>query len=136
MGVTLGPVFNKKFPEDKIFGQYTDGKDLVHAMSRFDEICAAKGVTPFSKLAGPDEDEMEAMAADLEEGEMFEETWFTCSDGIRTVRAIISALESEKKWSKGLRPYEVRNLLTCRRKLEEALDIGKTKKAKFYFLCC
>ena len=63
MGVTLGPVFDKKFPDDKLFGDYSDGKHLVYGMTRFDEICAAKSVTLFSTLCGPDEDEMEETPA-------------------------------------------------------------------------
>jgi len=136
MGVTLGPVFNKKFPEDRLFSIYTDGKDLFYGMSRFDEICAAKRVTLFSTLCGPNEDEIEAMVAELEEGETIEETWLSCADGVRTVGTIIRALESEKQWSKGFRPRELRSFVDQLRKLEELLNVGKKKRAKFYFLCC
>lgn len=136
MGVTLGPVFDKKFPDDDLFGNYSDGKDLVYGMTRFDEICAAKSVTLFSTLCGPDEDEIEEMAAELEEGETLEDTWFTCTDGLKTVTTIIGALETEKQWTKGFRPREVRDFVEQLRRLEEALTLGKKKKAKFYFLLC
>jgi hypothetical protein len=136
VGVTLAPCFNKKFAGDDLFYKYSDGKDLLYGMSRFDEICAAKGATLFSTLCGPDEDEMEAMAAELKEGETLKETWFTCADGLRTVTTIIKALESEKQWLKRFRAREVRYFLDGLRKLEEALIIGKKKKAKFFFLCC
>ena len=137
MGLTLGPVFDKKFPEDDLFSKFSaDGKFLLDGMSRFDEICTVKDVTLFSTLCGPDEDEMEAMAAELEEGETLEETWFTCADGLRTLSTIILALESEKEWAKGFRPREIRDFIVGLRKLEEVLSIGKKKKAKFYFLCC
>src|SRR5204862_7965410 len=99
-----------------------------------DEICSDKKVTLFSVLAGPTDDEMEALAAELAEGEMLEITWFTCSDGIRTVRALIDALQTEKKWSKGFRKNEVREFVETLQKLEECLDAGKKKKARFYLL--
>jgi len=68
MGLTLGPVFDKKFPEDDLFSKFSaDGKFLLDGMSRFDEICTVKNVPLFSTLCGPDEDEMEAMAEELEE---------------------------------------------------------------------
>src|SRR5262249_47285442 len=85
MGVCLGLGFNKKFPEDDRWSKFTDGKSLLYGMSRFDEICADRGVTLFSTLAGPDDDEMERLAVELPEGETLEPTWFTCADGIRTV---------------------------------------------------
>lgn len=136
MGITLNPEFNKKFPECNLFRDFSDGKDLVHWMDRFDDICASEGVKHFSDFCyPPDEDELLELTADLNEGETIEEPWFGCAHGVRTVNTIIRAFESDKKWSKGIRAYEVRNLLNVLRKLEEVLMIGKKKRAKFYLLC-
>ena len=136
MGVTLGPVFDKKFPGDSLFSEYTDGKDLMFGMGRFDEICSAKGVTLFSTLAGPDEAEIEALIAELKEGETLKDSWFSCVDGISTVSTLINALRTEKQWSKGFRPADVRSFISGLEKLEECLQLGKKKRAKFYLLCC
>jgi hypothetical protein len=134
MGVCLGLAFDKKFPNDDAWSKYTDGKFLLHGMDRFDEICNAKKVTLFSALAGPDEDEMEALAAELAEGETLEITWFTCADGIRTVKTLIDAMKSDKQWSKGFRKNEVRDFIEGLQKLEECLEVGKKKRARFYLL--
>src|SRR3954469_6278774 len=101
MGVALALVFDKNVPEARAFAQYTDGKDIARAMDRFDAICAARGVPPLSALAGPDEDELEALADELAAGERVPDRWFGCAAGLRTVRAVVAALRSEREWSKG-----------------------------------
>ncbi len=131
MGRGYFPIFDKKFVEDELFSDNCEGKALAKGMARFDEICVAKGISRFSTFCGPDEEELAAMAADLDEGETLDGAWFSCAVGLRTVRAIIDALDSEKQWSKGFRPREIRHFLEELRKLEESLSIAKKKRAKF-----
>ena len=39
MGLTLGPVYDKKFDGGGSFSKFTDGKDLLYSMDLLDEIC-------------------------------------------------------------------------------------------------
>jgi len=132
MGLTLGPAFDKKFEGADSFSKLTDGKDLVQALDLLDRICNEKGVTPFGTFA-PD---FEALAEALDSGEQLEEMWFDCADGLHTISALIEALRTEKKWSKGLRKNEVKGLVECLQELEKDLNIAKKKKARFYLLVC
>src|SRR4051794_8350468 len=115
MGLTLGPVFDKKLAGADSFSKFTDGKELVHALDLLDQICNEKGVTPFGTFA-PD---FEALADELEPGEKLDDLWFSCADGLRTVSALIEALQSEKQWPKGLRKNAIKGLIECLRELEK-----------------
>jgi hypothetical protein len=130
MGVCLGLMFDKKLPEADSFSEFTDGKDLVHAMDGLDDLCKQNDVTAFSTFA-PDYD---SLADELADGETLDEIWFDTADGLRTISVLVEATASEKKWSKGLTKSEISVLIECLKELERCLEIGKRKKARFSFL--
>lgn len=132
MSAALSPVFSKKFPGADSFSKSSDGKILVISMARLDEICAAKGLTPFSTFA-PD---LDALAEELPEGEVLDEIWFSSTDGLRTVSGVIQVLQSEKQWSKGMRKSDVGDLVRDLKELERLLKTAKQKRCRFYLLYC
>lgn len=132
MSAALSPVFSKKFPGADSFSKSSDGKAIVISMPRLDEICAAKGLTPLSTFA-PD---IDAIAEELPEGEVFDGILFSSTDGLRSVSGVIKALQSEKEWSKGIRKNDVGDLLRDLKELERLLKTAKQKRSKFYLLYC
>ncbi len=130
MGVCLGLMFDKELPEEDSFSKFTDGKILVHAIDRLDDLCRENDVTPFTTFA-PDYD---SMAEGLSEGEILEDIWFDITDGLRTISTLVKVTAAEKKWSKGLTKTEVRVVIDCLKELERLLKIAKRKRARFSFL--
>lgn len=101
MGVALFIV-----PEKEVEGldHFVNGKSIGHESDRaIDDFCRALGVTSLYKFCSQDPEEL-ADFIESEGGEVPDHLpgleWFEAADGLRTVRAMLNALES------GASPFE------------------------------
>jgi hypothetical protein len=130
VGVYLVPHFNKKVPAADSFDGTADGRFFASYAHLLEDISQEKGVTPFYTFA-PDPDTFEELAKKLKPGEVLE-WWFSCTDGLKTIRAAVEALQTEKKWRKALyRKSDGEHLVGCLQRLEKDLTTAKQKRAKF-----
>lgn len=63
-----------------------EGKDLAAAWSAIDDLARELGVTPFADLGDDDDSDEDCPAS--------ETPWFDAADGLRTVTAILGALDA------------------------------------------
>ena len=74
-----------------------DGKALGHADEEvLEALCRDLGVAPLSRFLSQDPEELADYLEDAatETGDLPEEQWFSASDGLSTVRALVNRLES------------------------------------------
>ena len=64
-----------------------EGKALASAWPAIDDLARSLGVTPFAELGDDDEADDERPASEM--------PWFDAADGLRTVQAILGALDSD-----------------------------------------
>ena len=131
MGVALGLLFDKELPEAHEFSKFTDGKDLAASIPVLDDICREQGLPPFSTFA-PDFEELEE---EMPLEEVYgDHLYHSCAKALRILRELMTALETEQRWSKELGKARTKSLIACLGELERLLNIGKKKRARFYLL--
>jgi hypothetical protein len=128
MGVCLAVIFDKKFPEADAFSDFTDGKIIVYNLFKLDTLAERSNVDPLSKFA-PDYD------PDVYNGPPIDEQWFEIADGLKTISAILSALESAPDQS-GLSKTEAQDVTEDLAELHRVLTESKRANARFYLLYC
>jgi hypothetical protein len=139
MGVSLIATFQPKLPGEIAFAfPQTDGKCLARAVPLLDEICAAKGVAPFTRFI-PDVDDLADMSPEeLEEAVEQREFDFDSGEGLKIVQMLIKELKTEEKWARGRTKRErdsakkeIDAVIWSLELLESDLKVAKRKKVRF-----
>lgn len=132
MGVSLVTMFEPDLPNADSFRKGTDGNWLVPFVSTLDKIAAAKGVAPFSRFI-PELDDLDGDELDPDEegAGKVPELWSDPAEGLRTVSALVAAIQSEKRWSKGWPAAWVGEVVRCLGLLAKDLDVAQLAGARF-----
>jgi hypothetical protein len=137
MGVSLIATFQPKLPGEIALDQ-TDGKCLARAVPLLDEICAAKGVVPFTRFIPEVDDLADMSPEELEEAVELREFDFDSGEGLKIVQMLIKELKTKEKWVQGRTKREKESakeeidaVIWNLELLESDLKVAKRKKARF-----
>lgn len=126
MTVGFVPAFEPKIPA--LFEG--DGAALFHHAALLDEIAEGRGLPPLTSFADDREapPDFDGHPEELAEAVGPWTAWFSPTDGLRTARGLLEALDEP---ALGARVPYLDNVLTDLRALEEVLMVAKKRRARF-----
>ncbi len=105
-----------------------DGKFLAKAQDALDEFVSKQGLKTIAEMTSFSDEEIEDFFDEGSEVPQTEELWFSASDGLATIRAILKHLNENPDFVK--RSYDVREDLLS---IETILIAADAQQSRFHF---
>lgn len=105
-----------------------DGKFLAKAQDALDEFVSKQGLKTIAEMTSFSDEEVEDFFDEESEVPQTEELWFSASDGLATIRAMLKHLNENPDFVK--RSYDVREDLLS---IETILIAADAQQSRFHF---